>query len=86
MHVYVLMSKLKMGPKKKKRNWLAAYSTGFGFLIVTLIVYLEERKAVGEKDSEEFFRTVLSHLTTFNISPVCLGALCGHPTSNGTNW
>ena len=34
-----------------------------------------------KKYSEEFFRTVCSHLPRFDPSPVCLGALRGRPPS-----
>ena len=27
-----------------------------------------------------------SHLTSFNMVPMCFGALRGRPPSNGTNW
>ena len=32
------------------------------------------------------FCTIYSHLSSFNMSPVFLGALHGHPPSNGANW
>ena len=31
-------------------------------------------------------RVFRSCLASFNVSPVWLGALCGHPPSNGINW
>ena len=35
---------------------------------------------------EEFCPTVCNHLASFNMSPVCLWALCGCLPTNGTNW
>ena len=69
---------------------IASYSTGFGFLIVCLshnphpsqmrlarlIVCLEEGKVVERKTRKRFFRTVCSHLASFNMSPL----------SNDANW
>ena len=39
-----------------------------------------------ERTRRIFFRTVRSHLASFNISPVWFGPLCGRPPSNGANW
>ena len=39
-----------------------------------------------KEDSAEIFIAIHSHLTSFNISPVCLRALHGRPPSNGTTW
>ena len=80
---------------------LLLHSTGFSFPVVRLpcklhpsqmrlarlIVHLEEQNVVRWKeDSEEFSRTVHSHLISFNMSPVYLEAVRGRPPSNGTNW
>ena len=48
----------------------------------TIIVRLEEQSC-WKQDLEKFFRTVCSHLASFNMLPVCLGGLHGHPKSNG---
>ena len=51
-----------------------------------IIIRLEEQKAVGRKTQKSFVCTVCNHLTSFNISPVWLGALRERPPSNGANW
>ena len=48
-----------------------------------LIVCSQERKG---RHMEQFCSTVHSYLTSFNMVLMCLGVLCGHPPSNGTNW
>ena len=52
----------------------------------TIIIHLEIWKVVGRKTQQRFFAAIYSHLTSFNISPVCLRALHGRPPSNGTTW
>ena len=47
---------------------------------------LGRTKSCRKEDSEEFFCTVRSYLASFNMSPVCLGALLEHSPSYGTNW
>jgi len=36
--------------------------------------------------AEQFCCTVHSHLASFNMVPMCFGALRGRPPSNGANW
>jgi len=39
-----------------------------------------------KENSEQFSCTIHNLLASFNMSPMCLGALCGHLLSNGANW
>ena len=80
---------------------IALYTNGVGFRSSSLIgrkphpsqvklarlaiVHLQERKVVGRL-AEQFCRTVRSHLASFNMVPVCFGALHGRPPCNGANW
>ena len=47
---------------------------------------LRRTESCWKEDLEEFFRTVHSHVASFNMPLVCLGALCGHLPSNGADW
>ena len=80
---------------------IALYTNGVGFRSSSLIgrkphpsqvklarlaiVHLQERKVVGRL-AEQFCRTVRSYLASFNMVPVCFGALHGRPPCNGANW
>ena len=65
---------------------IASYNTGFGFLIVRYGLSLFAWKN-GEllEDLDEFFCIICSHLTSFSMSPVYLGAMRGRSLSNGAN-
>ena len=53
------------------RDWSFAFKSG---------------KLLEGRPTEQFCCTVRSHLASFNTVPMCFGALCGRPLSNGANW
>ena len=61
---------------------IASYSTGFGFQAtpfadVACETIIKRTESCWKEDLEEFFRTVRSHLASFNMPLVCLGACVG---------
>ena len=81
---------------------IASYSTGVGFSLqfayrpkaapfageacARLIVPYKNAKSLEERLAEQLCRTVRSHLVSFNVVPMCFGALRGRPPSKNANW
>ena len=77
---------------------IGSYTNGVGFPILFAFFISQKPhpsqmkpnckngKSLEGRLAEQFCHTVRSHLTSFNMIPLCFGALRERPPSSGTNW